>query len=248
MVSLGCAGTPPAPKAEPAKPSPAAPATEKPAAPKSAEEITPESKPKEVDVVDPGGERGPVSLVEAARAERERRSRSGPPVAVITDENVNKSKGQITFAEPKKPAATAETAAALQTLKDEQYWRNRALDIRTRLREATDKVEELELSAAGWRRRFYAEEDPYFRDGKIKPEWDRVLAQLEETRSEVEATRKELDDFLEEGRREGALPGWLREGGELEPIEEKPKTSPGTVDPEEPRIYEQKPPQHEDAA
>ena len=65
---------------------------------------------------------------------------------------------------------------------------------------------------------------------------------MEATRNEVIATRKELDDFLEEGRRAGALPGWLREGGELEPVPEKPKTSPGTVDPEEPRIYEQKPP------
>jgi hypothetical protein len=184
-----------------------------------------------------------VSLVEAAKAERERRARSGPPVAVITDKNVTHSKGHLTVADTKKkPAAAGADAAALQTIRDEQYWRSRALDIRTRLRQATDRVEDLELSAAGWRRRFYAEEDPYFRDGKIKPEWDRVLAQLEETRNDVGTTRKELDDFLEEGRRAGALPGWLREGGELEPPEEKPRTSPGTVDPAEPQIYEQKPP------
>ncbi len=213
------------------------------------EEITPESKPKEVDVVDPGGESGPVSLVEAAKAERERRARSGPPVAVINDQNVAKSKGQITVADPKKPVVTGAAAAALQTLKDEQYWRSRALDIRTRLRQATEKVADLDLSASGWRRRFYAEEDPYFRDSKIKPEWDRVLAQLEEARSDVETTRKELDDFLEEGRRAGALPGWLREGEELEPAPEKTKTSPGTADPEEPKIYEQqKPPREKDAA
>lgn len=259
IAAVGCAGAPPPPvqPAKPAKPAPAEPAA--PAAPAPArtnnqpaastsEEITPATQPKEVDVVDPGGERGPVTLVEAARAERERRARSGPPVAVITDENVNQSKGKITVADPKKPAVTPTDAAALQTLKDEQYWRNRALDIRTRLRQATDRIEDLELSAAGWRRRFYAEEDPYFRDSKIKPEWDRVLAQLEETRNEVETTRKELEDFLEEGRRAGALPGWLREGGELEPVEEKPKTSPGTVDPQEPQIYEQKPPRNKDAA
>jgi hypothetical protein len=193
-------------------------------------------------VVDPGGERGPVTLVEAAKAERERRARSGPPVAVITDENVAKSKGQITMAEPKKPTATGVSAEALQTIKDEQHWRSRALDIRTRLRQATDRVEDLELSAAGWRRRFYAEDDPYFRDSKIKPEWDRVLAQLEATRADIEDTRKELEDFLEEGRRAGALPGWLREGGELEPAEAKPRTSPGIHNPQEPQIYEQKPP------
>lgn len=251
LVVVGCAGAPPPAKpAEPVKPAPAAqpapapPAeAQPPAAGSKSEEITPDSSRKDVDVVDPGGERGPVSLVEAARAERERRARSGPPVAVITDKNVSKSKGHLTVADPKKPVSAAD-ASALQTVRDEQYWRSRALDIRTRLRQATDRVQDLELSAAGWRRRFYAEEDPYYRDGKIKPEWDRILAQLEETRNEVETTRKELDDFLEEGRRAGALPGWLREGGELEPpVEEKPKTTgPGTVDAQEPQIYEPPPP------
>jgi hypothetical protein len=255
LAALGCAGAPPVRRAEPAKP-PAQPApapqpAEQSAPPQAqpAEEITPGSAPKEVDVVDPGGESGPVSLVEAAKAERERRAHAGPPVAVITDKNVTKSKGHLTVADPKKPAVTGATAAALETLKDEQHWRSRALDIRTRLRQATEKVTDLDLSAAGWRRRFYAEEDPYFRDSKIKPEWDRVLAQLEEARNDVETTRKELDDFLEEGRRAGALPGWLREGEELEPAPEKPKTSPATADPEEPKIYDQKaPPPHEDAA
>lgn len=262
IAAAGCAGAPP--RSEPAQSKPAkskpdsskttqppAEAPAQPAAtPSRTEEISPETKPKEVDVVDPGGERGPVSLVEASKAERERRARSGPPVAVITDESVKHSKGQITIAAPTRPVVTGEAAAALQTIKDEQYWRSRALDIRTRLRQATDRTEELELSAAGWRRRFYAEEDPYFRDGKIKPDWDRVLAQLEENRAEVETTRKELDDFLDEGRRAGALPGWLREGEELEPAKEKPRTSPGTVDPQEPQIYEQKPPplENEDAA
>ena len=249
LAAAGCAGAPPPVKqAEPVKPAPAAqPAApdrpvEAPAESKN-EEIDPESSPKDVDVVDPGGERGPVSLVDAARAERERRARSGPPVAVINDKNVAHSKGHLTVADPKKPAVSEADAAALQTVRDEQYWRSRALDIRTRLRQSTDRVEDLELSAAGWRRRFYAEEDPYFRDGKIKPEWDRILTQLEETKNEVETTRKELDDFLEEGRRAGALPGWLREGGELEPpVEEKPKTTPGIVDAQEPQIYEQKPP------
>jgi hypothetical protein len=150
--------------------------------------------------------------------------------------------------ESKKPEVTGETAAALQALKDEEHWRSRALDVRTRLRQAADRTADLELSAAGWRRRFYSEEDPYFRDSKIKPEWDRVLAQLEENRSEVEMTWKELEDFLEEGRRAGALPGWLREGGELEPVKEKPRTGPGTADPEEPQIYEQPPPAPEEDA
>jgi hypothetical protein len=259
LIAAGCAGAPPRSKPAAAKKKPAPPAATPstttppataPGAASQSEEITPQDKPKEVDVVDPGGEHSPVSLVEASKAERERRARSGPPVAVITDESIKHSKGQITVAVPTKPVVSSKDAEALKTIKDEQYWRSRALDVRTRLRQAIDKTQDLELSAAGWRRRFYAEEDPYFRDSKIKPEWDRVLAQLEENRNDVETTRKELDDFLEEGRRAGALPGWLREGEELEPPREKPKTSPGTVDSQEPQIYEQKPPRerNKDAA
>ena len=34
--------------------------------------------------------------------------------------------------------------------------------------------------------------------------------------------KKQLADFLDQGRAAGALPGWLREGIDLEPKEEKP--------------------------
>lgn len=228
--------TPPAANPEKAVPPPVDLAP-----PSRSEEITTQDKPKEVDVVDPGGDRAPRTLVEAARAEKERRAKSGPPVAVITDKNISQHQGQITVAEPRKTVQPVDSAA-LEMLKNEEYWRKRAVDIRTRLRKAADAVEELEASAAGWRRRFYAEEDPSRRDGRIKPEWDRVLAELEENRQEVETTRQELDEFLDEGRRAGALPGWLREGAEMEPEMEKPESSPGTVDPAEPQIYEQRPP------
>ena len=151
-----------------------------------------------MDVVDPGGESSPPSLVQAAKAERERRAHAGEPVAVITDKTLpHLPKGQLTYAEPKKK--TAVPAAPPSTARDEQYWRGRALEIRTRWKKTADEVKDLEQSAAGWRRRFYAENDPYARDSQVKPEWDRVLDRLGKARSEVEATRKELDDFMEEG-------------------------------------------------
>jgi hypothetical protein len=192
-----------------------------------------------VDVVDPGGDAGNVSLVQAAKAERERRSHSGEPIAVITDKSLpHMAKGQLTFADKKK--GVEKPAAAPVDARDEQYWRGRALDIRTRWREAADEVKDLEKSAAGWRRRFYAENDPYQRDGQIKPEWDRVLDRMGKAREEAEAAKKELEEFMDEGRRAGALPGWLREGSENEPVEEKKKDrEPGTVEPKEPPIYQQ---------
>jgi hypothetical protein len=61
------------------------------------------------------------------------------------------------------------------------------------------------------------------RDTQVKPEWDRVLERLEATRARVETRKRELSELLEEGRRAGALPGWLREGVEQEPIVEEPE-------------------------
>jgi hypothetical protein len=189
-------------------------------------------------VVDPGGGADDsVTLVEAARAERERKAHAGPPVAVITDKTLPKyATGQVTFAKP-----TSKTAAKPLEPGDpqnEQYWRDRGLEVRTRWHDATQEVKELEQSAADWRRRFYGEDDPYFRDGQIKPEWDRVLDRLQQKRTEAEEAKRDLARFLEDGRRAGALPGWLREGIELEP-EETPKESPTAAEPVEPPVMKE---------
>jgi hypothetical protein len=245
--SAGCAA-PPAPVARTAaveKPPPAPPPSPEPAAapdqPPPAV-APPQDKPRTVDVVEPGGEPGTVSLVQAAKAERERRAHAGEPVAVITDKTLpHLPKGKLTFADPVKQQP-GPAQAAPGDVRDEQYWRSRALEIRTRWKEAADAVKDLETSAAGWRRRFYAEDDPYIRDAQIKPEWDRVLDRLAQARKDVEAAKQELTVFLDEGRRAGALPGWLREGAELEPVEKPKSKEPGSVEPEEPPIYHQNEP------
>jgi hypothetical protein len=241
-LAAGCAGSPEpvtrTSKSEPPAPA-SSPAPQSPAAQEASKRVPPQEIPVEgskgpkkddpnVVVVDPGeGEGGPVTLAEAARAERERRAKAGPPVAVITNKNLPEyaRKGQITVSDSKeKKGAEAGAAAQPETaeaVRDEQYWRNRALDIRRRWREVADEVQELEKSAASLRQRFYGEDDPYVRDAQIKPEWDRVLDRLRQARVEVETTRRELGEFLEEGRVAGVMDGWLREGIDLEPEEEE---------------------------
>lgn len=249
LAGCGTAVPPPVtPKETPRKPP--SPAPEPTPAPPATEAVPPQpsNSPKAVDVVDPGGESSPLSLVQAAKAERERRAHAGEPVAVITDKTLpHLPKGQLTYAGP-KPKTDPGASSNAGTARDEEYWRGRALEIRTRWKKTADEVKDLEQSAAGWRRRFYAENDPYARDSQVKPEWDRVLDRLGKARAEVETTRKELDDFMEEGRQAGALPGWLREGSEQEPArnEEKDK-GPGTLEPREPSIYQQPPPPPDDS-
>lgn len=215
-------------------PEPAVPAPE-PALPEAEESRAPYGD--DVIVLDSGGEENgaPRSLADAARAEREKRAHARPPVAVITNQSLKQSKGQVTFATPAKKAEEEKPAAdtPAQPVRDESYWRSRALEIRLRWRHAADAVKELEQSSAGWRRRFYAENDTYVRNGQIKPEWDRVLDRLEEARADAEMAQKELAELLEEGRLAGALPGWLREGMDQEPKEEpkKPSDTHQVIDP-----------------
>lgn len=230
LLAAGCAAPPVPPKAKPAAPEPTPAATPAP--------TPPPPLPPNTVVLDSGGEKesSTRSLADAARAVREQKAHAAPPAHVITDKNIKQyaAKGQITVA---TPAKKAEAAAGADTeekapIRDEQYWRSRALEIRLRWRKAADDVKELEQSAAGWRRRFYAENDPYVRSGQVKPEWDRVLDRLEEARAEAEAAKTELDELLEEGRTAGALPGWLREGVDEEPKKEpEPSKEHKVIDP-----------------
>lgn len=191
-------------------------------------------------VVDPGDDGAPKSLVEAARAERERRAHAGQPAHVINDKTLPgyAKKGQITIADPKKDkkAAAAPAAPGAGEIQDEAYWRNRARDIRESWRDAAKDVKDLEQKATVLRQRFYLEDDTFTRDNQIKPEWDRVLERLRQARLDVEAAKKELDEFLEEGRAKDIMPGWLREGEEEEPEElpqqkKEPGSPPQSIEP-----------------
>jgi hypothetical protein len=259
LTALGCRGTPePVVRKEQTPPAVPTPAPATPPAAQPSTPAAPTKDPKRDDapvVVDPGEESGatPQTLVEAARAERERRARAGAPVAVITDKNLHEyaAKGQITVADPKekdkKKAAAAKAAAgsADQPIHDEQYWRGHALEIRLRWRAAADEIKRLEQRSTELRQRFYSENDTYVRDNQVKPEWDRVTDRLRQARAEAETAKQELAAFLEQGRRENALPGWLREGEEQEPPTEPVKKKDGMPAPqsiEPPVLNEGRPP------
>lgn len=231
----GCHGRTPQPvtRAEAPKSAPAPAAAPAPQAPEPA---PPAAPPRQGDaapvVVDPGTEEGtatPQTLVEASRAEKERRAKAGKPIAVITDKTLPKyaSKGQITYADPKDKDKKKVTAPAPDPQgKDEQYWRNRARQLRENWHQLADEVKELEQKSTDLRQKFYTESDTFRRDTQIKPDWDRVLDHLRQTRLDIEAAKQDLTKFLEEGRVAGAQPAWLDEGIEEEPAEETKKKEP----------------------
>ncbi len=240
-----CTPALPPPQTPPPKPEPVpseAPASEEdPLSVAPATPAAPSSRVRDatlivIDSGEPDSSTRP-SLVEASKREKERKARAGKSVAVITDETLPKlaKKGQITFADISKSKRASEPPPPdTASVEQGQYWSQRARGIRERWRAAFDEGIALERQAAELRRRFYAESDPFRRDGEIKPNWDRTLDRLRLAKERADATQKELSDFLEEGRRSGALPGWLREGAELEPSPPTPpKSTTEAIEPPE---------------
>ncbi len=189
------------------------------------------------------------SLVEAATAERKRRATAPKSIAIVTDKNLKDFRdGQLTetggpqpnVRRSSKPAA-ADTAEPEVAADPETYWRGRILRARMNWASAVEETDHLESKIAELRQRFYAEEDPYYRDSRIKPSWDRAIDRLEEARAAIDQYRSEVRTILEEGRRASALPGWLREGLDLEPEVLRSRTEnrpspPGEHIPGEPKV------------
>ena len=211
---------------------------------------SPSAAVEQVTLEPEGGVETPPTLAEASAAARQQR-RETPQRAsvVITNDNLSDfaSQGQVTVANVPDAAGSAseDEAGVAGTVNDpssrgEEYWRQRVRDVRMRWAEAAEEVVELEAEAAELRWAFYAEDDPYYRDQRIKPEWDRTLDDLRRARQDARSYRRELGDVLTEGRADGALPGWLREGIELEPEDALDvETVESGSEPQEPTIFDE---------
>jgi len=193
-----------------------------------------------IDPADSGSSR-PPTLAEAAAAERaRRRSQAEEPVLKIDNSNLKSyaAGGVLTIAQGSPESSGSDEAEADPgPSSQETYWRDRGLEIRKRWREAADRVPVLTDRVEELRQRFYATDDPAVRDGQVKPQWDKALADLEEAKFRASKGASEVEAYLEEGRRAGALPGWLREGAELEPEPVVLGVEGPIHEPQEPQVY-----------
>lgn len=140
-----------------------------------------------------------------------------------------------------QPASAAVDPSVEASTDAESYWRGRVLRARMNWKYTEDEIAHLIEKIAELRQRFYAEEDPYYRDTQIKPSWDRALDRLAEAKEAAEGFRETVDEILQEGRLAGALPGWLREGVDLEPesrsrVRDGSQPPPSEYKPGEPKI------------
>ena len=179
------------------------------------------------------------ALLRASEQERSRRSRSDGPVAVINDENLSSMAEGARVTVGTAPEVDQETEDAIklsEEMKEQEiYWRTRAREVRQEWRDAYDSITTLQGQAEDLRTRFFAEDDPVRRDREIKPAWDRTLDRLDEARRSVDRAKEKLAQIQDEGRRAGALPGWLREGADIQPPEIEDEGIK-EADPAEPKI------------
>ena len=232
VLALGCAaGPPPETPPEMTEPPPvvsapeAAPQTVTPAVPSppAEEPVAIPARDQHEVVIDAGGDAsaGPQGLAAAAHAERRRRQDAGTPMITIDDKNLKQhATGSLTIASGAAPAETAADAdeTAIDP-EDEERWRHRVRTLREQWALAVESIQELEERVASLRTRFYSADDPYVRDGQIKPAWDSAQDNLDAARERAREIETELQETMEEGHRAGALPGWLRDGMELEPTD-----------------------------
>ena len=183
-------------------------------------------------MIDAGGdEERPKTLLEASRLAKARKQDTRESIATINDDNLHEyAEGAeviILESPPAAPVPELEPPPAEEGsgVRDEQYWRSRALELRMGWRRTHDQIGELELESAALRQQFYAEDDPYIRDSQLKPAWDRVLDRLDQLRDQSARYEQELETFIMEGQRAGALQGWLNQGWELEPTPEERRSA-----------------------
>ena len=108
-------------------------------------------------------------------------------------------------------AAAAASTPAAAPREGEEYWRDEARRTRERVTELRADIVRLENQTRKLEADFYSWDDGAYRDGVIKPAWDKAREDLATARRELPLAERALDDLPERARRAGALPGWLRE-------------------------------------
>jgi exonuclease VII small subunit len=92
----------------------------------------------------------------------------------------------------------------------EKEWKERVSILKSKSSASEAEVKRLEEEARRLENDFFAWSDGSYRDGVIKPAWEKAKADLRTARENLDAAALEVSDLEEEARKSGAPPGWLR--------------------------------------
>lgn len=152
-------------------------------------------------------------LVAAAKKAKGGKVQTG---TVITNDNMKGVKGpggSVTYANPGDPNApvyTPDEASAPGGGRTKEDWKAMISSARGAVSNLESRIVSLQSQASKLANDFYAWDDPAYRDGVIKPAWDRALASLEEAKNTLPDAKQRVSDIEEEARKAGVPPGWLR--------------------------------------
>jgi len=169
------------------------------------------------------------SLTDLAKRERERRANLKPKKkVVVTNADLSKMKkktavsiigteiiGQKTTRETKPQAKPRrESASRVETslrsrAAGEKFYRDRKATFEQKWKKAKEYADMLAMRMNGLWQEFYRMDNMTTRD-KIQRDISETFLQMEKVRQEEANAKEELDKFLAQARKEGALPGWLR--------------------------------------
>ena len=154
-------------------------------------------------------------LAEVARAEQARRASISEKSRVYTNADLTETRRLTTaVAARRAPDSVTDEAGGTPAEdaveeRDETWWRERIIGARDARRRAELVAAALQNRVDGLWAEFTARDDPAAR---ASLERDRLaaIAELEQTRGELERLDEEIAGIQEEARRAGAPPGWLR--------------------------------------
>lgn len=174
------------------------------------------------------------SLAEVARQAREERdkkeAKGQKPVRTYTNTDVEKltggkvssvsttDAGEGTAAEGGSERAASSVGGEMTDVaggseggeeKGEEYWKQRMNDARLTQSRAQERIELLQLQARNVYGNFVAVDDPG-QKALLQTQLQKLNADIEKAQQEAAEAANALKDLKEEGRKAGALPGWLR--------------------------------------
>ncbi|MFQ6081866.1 MAG: hypothetical protein ACE5WD_00725 [Candidatus Aminicenantia bacterium] len=169
-------------------------------------------------------------LVEIAKKEKERRAKlKSEKTKVITNSNLADYRGkeaiivqrfseastslrETYFPEKKKSVREVSPLSMSNQLrkKEEQFWKDRKAEYKNRWKKTKEFVDLLTTRMNGLWQEYYSMDDMTSRD-KIQMEISQTYQKLLQAQKEEARAKEELEKFLIQAKKEGALPGWLRD-------------------------------------
>ena len=172
------------------------------------------------------------SLGDLAKKEKERRAKVAGETKSITTADAEKYKtGPVTTGTvPAPPAAkdkeSDDKAGAAKSAEGEKgkpksdeptdfqgrtesFWRQTLGDARARVKDLENESNVLVLRLNDLQNRFYREADGY-RQQTIQRDINKTLYEQDQNKTNLAKARADVEDLEREGRKSGALPGWLR--------------------------------------